>query len=79
MLIMVLAITLDACNKSAHIPERPSTVRLLRNQAEPAFNLTQPTRKGRRNVHVVARVRGQPRPDLRMPVRRLVVDDQMRI
>jgi hypothetical protein len=39
----------------------------------------EPTRVGRREVHVVARMLGQPRFDLWMLVCRIVVDDQMHI
>jgi hypothetical protein len=42
VLVVQLDIALDAGNKLAHVPERASTDRLLRNQAKPAFNLIQP-------------------------------------
>lgn len=77
--VVLLGKALDVGNELAHVSERASTDGLLRNQAKPAFNLIEPTRVGRREMHVVARMLGQPCLDLRMLVCRIVIDDQMHI
>lgn len=79
MLVVLSDIAFNAIDQLAHVFEGSTSDSLLCDQAKPALHLIEPARIGRREVHVIPRVFGQPCLDLRVLMRSVVIDDQMHV
>src|SRR3972149_6749022 len=73
------AVDADGVLELAGAAVRPAAQLLLGETGEPALDLVDPGRVGGREVHVEARVGGQPAPDERGLVGPVVVDDQVHL
>ena len=69
----------DFGNQFFHAAEGSGADGLLRDAAEPDFQLVEPRSVGRREVHVEAGPRRQPALHPRMFVRRVIVHDDIRV
>ena len=79
MSIVVFDELIDLALQVRHGVEGAAADRPLRNQPEPALDLVEPGRISRGVVHMETRTARQPRFDASVPVRAVVIDDQMYI
>ena len=77
--IVVVHKGVNAGNQLAHLLKRAAADRALGNHAEPALHLVEPRCIGRREMQMIPWPPGEPRADVRMFVRTVVVDDQMNV
>ena len=74
-----LLVLCDALHELLDAGERAATDSFVSDQSEEALHLIQPRAVGRDEVHVPTRACRQPRLDLRMAVRGVVVDDAVHV
>ena len=76
--VVLIEVVHDSALQFADAFEHAAPDVLVGDQAEEPFNLVEPGRRGRREMHVEAGMLGQPRLDRRMLVGGVVVGDQVR-